>query len=72
MDLLNDLKDLTAVEDVVSYSDLSKPKFKLKSKWDIISHTYSEFEIPTFNKGERDFFCIKQHLLSEDKFINGN
>lgn len=61
------------MEDTVSHNDLSKLTFKLKSKWDIVSHTYSDFEVSTFNKGERDFFFYnQQHLLPEFKFINGN
>lgn len=48
--------DLSAVEDAVSHTDPSKPKFKLKNKQDINAETYSDFEVPTFNKGERDFF----------------
>lgn len=46
------------MEDVASYNDLSKPKLKLKSEWDIISHTNSDFETPAFNKKERDIFAL--------------
>lgn len=49
-------QDLSAVEDAVSHTDLSKPKFKVKNKQDINRETYSDLEVPTFNKGERDFF----------------
>lgn len=49
-------QDLSAVEDAVSHTDLSKPKFKVKNKQDINRETYSDLEVPIFNKGERDLF----------------
>lgn len=48
--------DLSAAEDAVSHTDVSKPKFKLKNKQNTNSETYSDLEVLTFNKGERNFF----------------
>lgn len=64
-------QDLSAMEDAVSHTDLSKPKLKVKNKQDINRETYSDLRYPSSIK-EKEIFSIKQHLLSEDKFINGN
>lgn len=59
------------MEDVVSHTDLSKPMFKRKNKQGINGESYSDLRYPPSIK-EKEIFSIKHHLLSEDKFINGN